>query len=224
MHTTWTEKSLRTFEAGVGALFEQGKINCPLHLSGGNERPLISIFKEIREQDWVFSTHRNHYHYLLKGGNEQALLDELEGKPTGCCKGAGRSMHIYDKKLNFYTSAIVAGCCSIAVGVAMGIKQEFGQDQNSGRPHVWVFLGDGAEDSGHFVEAVRLSNARELPITFVIEDNDFSIDSPKSLRWHLYEPIMDHRIVRFKYKRMYPHVGIGKWVDFDGENTSTTKS
>ena len=209
-----TPLTLKAFEKNVKELFEQGKINCPVHLCGGNERQLISIFKEIDEKDYVFSTHRNHYHYLLKGGNEQALLDELLGKPTGICKGVGRSMHIFDKSINFYSSAIVAGVCAIAAGVAMAIKQTHGQDQNTSRPHVWCFVGDGAEDSGHFVEAVRLANYRELPVTFVIEDNDFSIDSPKKLRWHLYEPVDDRRILRYHYKRIYPHVGVGKWINF----------
>ena len=172
------------------------------------------MLQEVEEKDYVFATHRNHYHYLLKGGAPTALLDEILGKETGCCKGQGRSMHIYDKAINFYTSAIVAGVCAPAIGVAMALKQKHGQDQNSNRPYVWCFIGDGAEDSGHFVEAVRLANARELPITFVVEDNDFSIDSTKKMRWHLYEAVDDKRVLRYTYKRMYPHVGVGKWVSF----------
>lgn len=215
MKTKWSIASLRAFEAGLAKAFEEGKINAPLHLCGGNEKQLISIFKEINEKDWVLSTHRNHYHYLLKGGDESKLLDEVLGKSTGICKGQGRSMHIYDKKLNFYSSAIVAGTCAIACGVGMAIKQKHGTDQNSGRPHVWCFVGDGAEDSGHFVEAVRLANGRDLPVTFIIEDNDFSIDSTKVQRWHTYHAIMDTRILRYTYTRIYPHVGIGHWISFD---------
>jgi len=209
-------KKLKAFEEDLAERFARGEINCPLHLSGGNEKQLISIFKEVEEKDFVFSTHRNHYHYLLKGGNPERLLDEILGKETGICGGNGRSMHIYDKSINFYTSAIVAGNCAPAVGVAMAIKQEAGQDQNSNRPYVWCFVGDGAEDSGHFVEAVRLANARELPITFIVEDNDFSIDSTKSLRWHHYDPVDDRRILRYQYKRLYPHVGIGHFVEIQG--------
>mgnify|MGYP001607407591 CR=1 FL=1 len=215
MKTKWDVASLKKFEKGLAELFEAGKINAPLHLSGGNERQLISIFKEVKEHDWVFATHRNHYHYLLKGGDEQKLIDEVLGLPTGICKGQGRSMHIYDKSINFYTSAIVAGTCAIACGVGHAIKQEFGQDQNSGRPHVWVFVGDGAEDSGHFVEAVRITTSKLLPVTFIIEDNDLSIDSTKKMRWHLYEPVNESCIVRYKYERLYPHVGVGKWISFD---------
>lgn len=212
MKTKWTQTKLKQFEADLATKFEEGKINCPLHLSGGNEKELISIFKEIEERDYVFSTHRAHYHYLLKGGDEQRLIDEILGLESGVCKGQGRSMHLFDASIKFYTSAIVGGLLSMAVGVAMGIKQ-LTPDKNN-REHVWCFLGDGAEDSGWFVECVRLANGRDLPITFIVEDNDFSIDVPKKQRWHNYVPVESNNVLHYTYNRIYPHVGIGKNVSF----------
>lgn len=196
------------FEANLIKLFEEGKINCPLHLCGGNEAQLIKIFEQIKEKDYVFSTHRSHYHYLLKGGDSKRLLNEILGLSTGICKGQGRSMHIYDRENNFFTSAIVGGCCAIACGVALALKKKQSEAK------VWCFIGDGAEDSGHFIEAVRFGNARQLPLVFIIEDNDLSIDSSKKERWHNYSPIEARNIIRYSYKRRYPHVGIGKFVSF----------
>ena len=125
MKTNWTSDSLIEFELKVKKEFEEGKINCPIHLSGGNEEQLISIFQMIEPEDYIISTHRNHYHYLLKGGDPDVLMAEIKGEVGGCCKGKGRSMHIYDPKLNFYTSAIVSGGCAIACGIALGIKKRF---------------------------------------------------------------------------------------------------
>jgi len=167
------------------------------------------------------------------------------------CGGKGRSMHLYDHSINFYTSAIVGGNLAIAVGVAIGIKQLWNTQTVASMttiaaphialgipslspplasppnavaiapsaielecPHVWCFLGDGAEDSGWFVEAARLGNARDLPITFIVEDNDFSIDVTKERRWHNYTPVESPNILRYHYQRTYPHVGIGKMVNF----------
>ena len=121
-------------------------------------------------------------------------------------------MNICDPSINFYTSAIVAGNCAIAVGVGLSIKKELPQGKD--RPHVWVFCGDGAEDSGHFVEAVRFSQARSLPMTFVVEDNDFAVESTKEQRWHSYAAVNIPNVIRYSYKRIYPHVGIGKHVTF----------
>ena len=206
------KEDLIAFEDNVKELFLKGKINCPLHLCGGNEDALVGLFSTIKEYDWVVSTHRNHYHYLLKGGNPKALLDEIMGKPTGICKGHGRSMHIYDLTHKFITSGIVGGGCAIAVGLALGLKKQYKGDRD--KPHVWCFVGDGAEDEGHFMEAVRFGVGRRLPLTFIIEDNDLAVDSTKEERWHNYPPITSPNIIRYSYERRYPHVGIGQHITF----------
>ena len=208
MKSEWTVPLLQEYEENLKLLFGEGKINCPLHLSGGNEQALIDIFQHIKPQDYIFSTHRAHYHYLLKGGDPQVLLDEILGLPSGMCGGKGRSMHLYDQALKFYTSAIVGGVGPIAAGVALNIKKQK-LDQ-----HVWCFVGGGAEDQGSFTEAVRFGIARELPLTFVIEDNNLSIDSTKDQRWHNYRPIKSRNIIRYEYERGFPHCGVGRWIGF----------
>ena len=208
----WTAEKLIAFEEKVASDFKAGKINCPCHLSGGNEEELLGIFDLIKKEDYVLSTHRNHYHYLLKGGDPLKLMNELYGKPTGVCKGKGRSMHIYDKSINFYTSGIVSGMCGVASGIGLAIKNTFKGKKR--RPHVWCFVGDGAEDSGHFIESVRFCSSRALPVTFIIEDNDFAVDSTREMRWHNHQPIQASNIIRYDYFRQYPHVGCGEHVSF----------
>lgn len=211
MKTKWDKDSLLEFELKVKAEFEAGHINAPIHLSGGNEENLISIFELINPQDYVISSHRNHYHYLLKGGDPDVLMAEIKGEKNGCCGGVGRSMHIYDTRLNFYTTAVVGGGCGIAVGLALGIKK-LHPDTTKKRPYVWCFCGDGAEDSGHFIEAVRFGMSRGLPLTFVVEDNDYAVESTKRDRWHNFAPMVANNIVRYNYTRIFPHVGCGHHV------------
>src|SRR4030042_4176750 len=95
-----TKEKLIEFEKRIAQRWDNAEIPYYIHLSGGNEEPLMEIFKEIREGDYIFSTHRSHYHYLLAGGSpeklEQMILE-------------GRSMHIIDKELNFISTAIVSG-------------------------------------------------------------------------------------------------------------------
>ncbi len=211
MKSKWNKDSLLEFELNVKKEFEEGKINAPIHLSGGNEEALISIFELINPQDYIISTHRNHYHYLLKGGNPDVLMAEIRGEKNGCCGGQGRSMHIYDTSINFYSSAIVAGGCALAVGIGLGIKKKY-PDSMKTRPYVWCFCGDGAEDSGHFIEAVRFGLARQLPLTFIVEDNDFAVESTKKDRWHNFGLINANNVVRYSYQRVFPHVGCGQHV------------
>lgn len=210
MKKKMTSDDLINFELKVKEEFEAGRINCPVHLSGGNEEHLISLFGTIDEEDYVISTHRNHYHYLLKGGKPEVLMAEIKGQAKGCCKGDGRSMHIFDPSINFYSSAIVAGGCAIACGIGLGLKKEFKGKKKC--PVVWCFVGDGAEDSGHFIEAVRFAASRQLPINFVIEDNDYAVESSKADRWHNYFPLQAGNVIRYTYRRIFPHVGVGKHI------------
>ncbi len=189
-----TPEELIAFEKRIVDLFEDAKIPYPIHLSGGNEKQLIEIFKKITPGDYVFSTHRNHYHYLLAGGS----AEDLEKKIL-----EGRSMHVFDKRINFLTSAIVAGTAAIAAGVALALKKK------NSKKKVWCFLGDGAEDEGHFYEAVRYVDGHDLPCTFIIEDNDRSVETPKSVRYGRSEMKWPGCVIRYRFKPLYPHVGTG---------------
>ncbi len=201
METKITKQQLINFETEIKELWEQAKIPYPVHLSGGNEDQLIEIFKEIREGDYIFSTHRSHYHYLLAGGTQEELKKKIM---------EGNSMHVFDKKLNFLTSSIVAGIPAIAAGVALALKKK-----GSSR-RVWCFVGDGAEDEGHFYEAVRYVDGHSLHCTFIIEDNDRSVETTKKERYGTSEMQWSAYVRRYHYTPTYPHCGIGKWVDFSG--------
>lgn len=195
-----TKTKLINFEKEISELFEQAKIPYVVHFCGGNEEQLIKIFKDIKKEDYKFSAHRAHYHYLLSGGSPEVLKDKIM---------KGKSMYIYDRKLNFFTSPIVGGIGGIAAGVALALKRK-----RSNR-HVWCFVGDGAEDEGHFYEAVRYVEGHDLPCTFIIEDDGYAVDTPKKARYGENSEIKwGKHVIRYYYKRTYPHVGIGKWVTF----------
>jgi len=189
-----TKKELIEFEYRVKELFAAGELPFLVHMSGGNEDQLINILSRAKPGDWFFSTHRSHYHYLLAGGNEEVLLSLIKD---------GRSMFVFDRARNFLTSSILAGTACIAAGVAMQLKEE----QSINR--VWCFLGDGAEEEGHFYEAVLMAHGNDLPVTFVIEDNDRSVDSAKAVRTQGKRIEWPSCVVRYCYKPTYPHAGAG---------------
>ena len=195
------KQDLIDFELRIKALFEQGKLPYLIHLCGGNEDQLIEIYKEIRTGDWIFSTHRSHYHYLLAGGDPDALEQMIKD---------GRSMFVFDRKLNFYTSSVLAGTCGIAAGVAHSLKEQGSASK------VWCFLGDGAEDEGHFYEAVNYVAGSGLPCTFIIEDNDRSVDTSKAARGKATMTWPDC-VRRYYYTPTFPHGGAGckTMVTFD---------
>lgn len=195
-----TIEELIAFENGVKAEWERGELPYLLHLAGGNEGPLVDIFARIKKGDWIFGSHRSHYHYLLAGGDPVELGAKIRD---------GQSMFLYKRDLNFLASAILAGNCCIAAGVALAIQEAHGP-RSSIPPHVWCFLGDGAEDEGHFYEAVRFVQGRCLPCTFIIEDNNRSVDTSVAKR-HGTETRFEwgSHVIRYHYTPTYPHAGSG---------------
>ena len=207
---TWTTEALRVFEQEIASVFETGAIHGPVHLSNGNEEQLIDIFQYVNEQDWVFSTWRNHYHALLHGVPPSILKERIM---------QGHSIGFQAPENHFFTSAIVNGILPIAVGTALGLRWNL-----SGRM-VWCFVGDMAAESGEFYTAVKFSARNNLPIHFVIEDNDLSTNSPTQEAWGLVNPkavtlgihqdVIGKYVSYYKYERkVYPHQGIGKWIHF----------
>lgn len=188
------------FEDEMAEVFTAGKIHAPVHLSDANEDQLIQIFKKVKKDDWVFSTHRSHYHALLHGVDPEWLRKEIVEH--------GNSITICDPAHNFYSSGIVGGATPIALGVALGLKRK------KSPHHVWVFIGDMAAEGGIFHESLNYAEKNDLPITFVIEDNGFSTNTPTKDAWGLETPKGD-KVIRYEFKReKYPHYGSGKWVTF----------
>ena len=185
-----TKEELIDFEQEIADLFEQGRIKAPVHLSGNNEDDLIEIFKHIQKDDWVFSTHRSHYHALLKGVPKEKVKNEIL---------LGHSITLNFAEYKFFSSAIVGSCLPVAVGVAMG-------GQNA-----WVFIGDMAAHSGIFHECQQYASGHNLPVYFVIEDNGKSVCTPTKEVWGTQNK---YSKLRYVYENKWPHQGMGKWVTF----------
>lgn len=189
--------SLIEFEREVAEHFAKAKIHSPVHFSGGNEEQAIWVFDKIGPADWVFSTWRSHYHALLSGvPREKVMKAILDGK----------SMNMNFPEHRFVSSAIVGGTLPIACGVAAGIKRSGGQER------VWCFIGDMCASIGAFRDAQRYADGHALPITFVIEDNGLATNTPTWKTWGESETVCP--VIRYGYKRTYPHVGLTQRVEF----------
>ena len=176
-------EKLITFERKIADHWEAGRIQGPIHLSGGNEKELVEIFKDVKPNDWVFSTWRSHYHALLKGIEPSWLEDEIL---------AGRSITIVNQEHKFYSSAIVGGIIPIAIGVAMQAKASGSTNT------VWCFIGDMAFETGQFYEMHKYATNHNLPIKFVVEDNGVSTNTPTIETWGSQKPIPDN-VIYYKY-------------------------
>jgi TPP-dependent pyruvate/acetoin dehydrogenase alpha subunit len=201
----YSAKQLEKFETSIAELFDGGQIKFPIHLTSGNELQLIEIFKNIEQNDWVFCSWRSHYHALLKGISESKLKDAIM---------KGRSIALNFPEERFYSSAIVGGQLPIAVGTALGIKLSGAANLSE---KVWCFLGDMTSQTGVARVAIEYSINFDLPITFVIEDNNNSVCTDTREVWgssSLNFEIHSEKVLHYNYKSKYPHAGAGKRVQF----------
>ena len=194
-----TPNDLIKFEELIVKHWEDAKIRGPIHLSNGNEDQLIEIFKKIDADDWVFSTWRSHYHALLHGVEPKKLKKKILD---------GKSITIVDKGANFYSSAIVTGTLPISLGVAKSIKLKGGTEK------VWCFIGDMSFETGLFYEVHKYARNFDLPLYFIVEDNEVSTNTPTLNTWGGIQREIPNDVIYYKYKSKYPHYGTGKWVVF----------
>lgn len=195
-------KNLIDFEEDIANCFNNAMIRSPVHLTSNNEEELIAIFKNINHDDWIFCTWRSHYHCLLKGVPPARLKqDILDGKSITLCYPEYR----------IYSSAIVGGNIPIANGVALDIKRK---NQTN---HVWCFVGDMASETGTFFENWKYAVNYDLPITFIIEDNNKSVCTDTRKVWNTNNIFFEkntNKILFYTYNNKYPHAGAGKRIQF----------
>jgi pyruvate dehydrogenase E1 component alpha subunit len=194
-----SKQDLIDFELRVKDEYEKATISGPVHMSGGNEEQLLEIFKYIDRGDWVFSSWRNHYHALLHGVSEEHLWNLIV---------SGKSMSVYSKEPKLYTSSIVGGIIPIALGAAQAFKNKNSDNK------VWCFIGDMTSETGVFHEAYKYSRCHDLPLEFVIEDNDMSTNTPTSETWNYKKTEHPEDVFYYTYERVYPHHGTGQWILF----------
>jgi TPP-dependent pyruvate/acetoin dehydrogenase alpha subunit len=168
---------IRMVEERIVQLYPEQEMRCPVHLSIGQEAVAVGVCSALSQSDWVFSGHRNHAHYLAKGGNLKRMLAEIYGKATGCSAGKGGSMHLTDQDAGFLgATPIVGSTIPIAVGAALSSSM-----RHEERVTV-VFFGDGATETGVFHESLNVAEIKKLPVLFVCENNLYSVYSPLAVR------------------------------------------
>src|SRR5262245_41610950 len=165
--------AIRRMEEASAKAYAAGQIGGFLHLGIGQEAVCVGSIAAIRPEDYVVATYREHGHAYAKGMTSRSILAELLGKKTGCSKGLGGSMHLFDREKNFLGGyGIVGGHVPIASGVAFKCKY-------LGEKRVTLcFFGEGSSNIGGFFEGVALAALWKLPVVFICENNLYAMGTP----------------------------------------------
>jgi pyruvate dehydrogenase E1 component alpha subunit len=161
---------IRRFEEKAGEMYSLGKIGGFCHLYIGQEAVAVGTISALRPDDYVISAYREHGQALARGMTPRSIMAELFGKVTGCSRGKGGSMHLFDAERHFMGGhGIVGGQIPLAAGFGFAIKYRK-QDRV-----VACYFGEAAVNIGSFHEALNMASLWKLPVIFIIENNGYGM-------------------------------------------------
>jgi pyruvate dehydrogenase E1 component alpha subunit len=166
---------LRRFEEKAGQLYGMGMIGGFCHLYIGQEAVALGIEYAAEEKDSIITSYRDHGFILARGSDPEAVMAELMGKSTGCSKGKGGSMHIFDIAKRFFGGHGIVGA-QVSLGTGIGFSFKYRKE-----PNVSITLfGDGAVNQGQVYESFNMARLWNLPVLYIIENNEYSMGTPVS--------------------------------------------
>lgn len=161
---------IRRFEERTQQAYTQQNIGGFCHIYIGQEATAVGSIAALVPEDPIITAYRDHGHALARGMHPNYCMAEMFGKITGCAKGKGGSMHMFDKPHHMYGGhAIVGGQAPLGVGLA------FASQYNKKDNVTLCYFGDGALNQGALHEAMNLAAIWRLPIIFVLENNGYSM-------------------------------------------------
>jgi pyruvate dehydrogenase E1 component alpha subunit len=173
---------IREFEVRCAQQYQQARIGGFCHLYIGQEAAAVGTLAAVEPDDPVITAYRDHGHALARGMSCGACMAEMLGKITGCAKGKGGSMHMFDRPHHLYGGhGIVGAQTPMGAGLAFAARYELevlGRSLDGGPAKKKVclcYLGDGALNQGAFHEAMNLAGLFSLPVIYVVENNGYSM-------------------------------------------------
>ena len=179
---------IREFENRCAQAYQQAKIGGFCHLYIGQEAVAVGTIQSLNPDDPVVHAYRDHGHALARGMSPGACMAEMFGKTTGCAKGKGGSMHMFDKPHWFFGGhGIVGAQTPLGTGLAFAAKYELEvlgkalpnpgvrEGQAARKKVSLAFLGDGALNQGALHEAMNLAGLYSIPVIYVVENNGYSM-------------------------------------------------
>lgn len=160
----------RRFEEAAARAYGMGKIHGFCHLHIGQEAIAAAVGAVVQEGDAVIGGYRTHTIGLALGISNQAAMDELFGKATGCAKGLGGSMHFFAPEGGFYGGWGLVGQ-QVPTGAGLAFAQKYREEPGA----TMCFIGDGAVHQGALHETLNLAAIWDLPLVVVIENNHYGM-------------------------------------------------
>ena len=166
---------VRELDKFIAKAFYDGKLAGPFfHSQQGQEAIGVGVCTFLRQDDYVWYTHRGHgvCEVISKGLPVKNFVAEHFGKVTGSCRGIGFINTCYPEAGIFGMGGTIAGESTLAAGVALAAKMR-GKQQI-----VASFFGDGGVGEGSLHSAMLMSANWQLPVLWLCSNNGMGMWVP----------------------------------------------
>lgn len=161
---------IRRFEEKAGQLYGMGLIGGFCHLYIGQEAIAVGMQSVMINGDQIITTYRDHGLMLSSGSDPKVIYAELMGRSTGCSKGKGGSMHMFDTAKHFYGGHGIVGA-PVPLGTGIAFANQYRGNNNV----CMTYFGDGAANQGQVYEAFNMAALWKLPVLYIIENNEYAM-------------------------------------------------
>lgn len=161
---------IRRFEEKCGQFYGMGLIGGFCHLYIGQEAVIAGIQAGKKKNDSTITSYRDHGHIIMSGIDPKYVMSELTGRASGCSRGKGGSMHMFNSAGKFYGGHGIVGA-QVPIGTGLAFAEKYNGTKNI----CFTFLGDGAVNQGQVYESFNIAALWKLPVIYIIENNGYSM-------------------------------------------------
>ena len=169
----------RYFDERMEALYRQGRLPGAIYSGRGQEGTHVGVAFALRPEDSLFPTHRDLSAQLTKGLDLKRVMAQFWGRIDGYTRGRDGNSHIGDWQGN--RTWTVMSHLPIAYPVACGAALAY---KRRSEPRVAMAIcGDGSTSNGRWHEALNVSAIFELPVVWVVNNNQYAYSTPNALEF-----------------------------------------
>jgi len=186
---------LRISQMIVNEEYKAKRLKVSVHLALGHEAIAVAVSENMEQGDNLLPSHRNIAYNLARAGKLQPVLDEYYLKPTGINAAHSGSMNMLNPEKGIvYTSSILGNAFPVATGIALSVKRS--RKKNA----TIVMVGDGSMEEGSFYESMLMARSMELPVIFLIENNEWSMSTRINQRRSLIDVSLFSKSLDIRYE------------------------